>query len=395
MANCNICSHPAEPAYSITYINCPCTSHADCVGQDIDVDKCVNCLAGKPVVETVAVISEPHTEDGIDYVSKPGTKGKSVLSKIASIIPGVRKAAPAQPVWTPEQLLKKRVPIDVIMTKHGYGLDHMLRDGITIDDFIINGYKWSDLTKFEYISKEGQFKALKTFVDGLKLNANHLKNHPNVFPIEQFKEVTGISNAQYRSLLGMKIPRNNPLQCDNDISWNAKDCVRLGIEMSDLIDWGMYCSAQFNDLMDGLTKNEQEQAMVDLNVTEEHLAQLADFDKKHETSTANVAAAVVAVESDDDDSSSSYVSEEIVKPKAKAAAVAKPKAKPIVVVDSDSDSDSSVEPIAAPVPAPAPARRKKVRTPKPKATPVARADVHIPPSYVYASKKKLMQKTKT
>src|SRR5271165_4418618 len=103
MSTCNVCEKVVQPAYAITYLECPCTSHADCVGEDIDVTKCANCLSGKKPSTAVAVIStisEPHTEDGIDYVKNPGKKGKSLIGKAVSLVSSIRRT-PAPAALTP------------------------------------------------------------------------------------------------------------------------------------------------------------------------------------------------------------------------------------------------------------------------------------------------------
>lgn len=415
MSHCSVCEKPANPAYSITYISCPHTSHAACVSDDVDVEKCTGCLSGKPLsVKTSSNITEPHTEDGIDYVDHPGTKVKSVLTKVASYMPSIRKVAPVKA--TPEELLKKRVPIDTIMEKHGYGLDHMLRDGIKIDDFLASGYKWNDLIKFVYISQEGTFKSLRTFANGLGLNANHLRDNPHIFPIKEFKDVTDISNGEFHSLLGLEFPPYSSLQCNGDLEWNAKHCMALGLQMSDLIDWGLKYVEQFNDLMSGLTKDEQAKVTIGMNVSDEQLAALVDL-SEHKKLQRAAAAATTNIKNklnvDEDSDSSSYVSEdEVIQINLSGRKSGK---------DTSSDSESEEE-AAAPTPVSSsltkissnqsPTRTKssnhsstRTKSNRSATRPLREASApmktrthksvppkqHIPPSYVYEKKKQQMK----
>lgn len=291
MATCPVCSLVAEQSFSITAEKCNHSFHVDCAGPNIDqfYDYCPSCcsstVGGLPPQQKVfsSSSSEPHTTDGIDYVLHPGSKKQNsvILSGIStglsSMVSLVMKNKPqgAKVVESPLELLKKRVPIKQIMAKHGYGLDHMLKEGVDIDDFLSNGYKWDDLMSFEYISQEGPTRSLQTFTNGLNLTASHLKLYPDRLPIDKFKKVTGISNAEFNSLLGLYFKDDGPLCCDGiDYQWTAKDCVKFGLTMSDLISFGLQWIEQYQDLMSGLSRGEQAQAEKALGVKVQDLQSL-------------------------------------------------------------------------------------------------------------------------
>jgi hypothetical protein len=284
MATCPVCSLVAEQSFSITAEKCNHSFHVDCAGPNVDqfYDYCPSCSSSTVGVggslPPQKVSSEPHTTDGIDYVLHPGSKKQNsvILSGISSGLSSMvnlvmKNKSPqsqgAKVVESPLELLKKRVPIKQIMAKHGYGLDHMLKEGVDIDDFLSNGYKWDDLMSFEYISQEGTTRSLQTFTNGLNLTASHMKLYPDRLPIDKFKKTTGISNAEFNSLLGLYFKDDGPLCCDGiDYQWTAKDCVKFGLTMSDLISFGLQWIEQYQDLMSGLSKGEQAQAEKALGV---------------------------------------------------------------------------------------------------------------------------------
>jgi hypothetical protein len=67
------------------------------------------------------------------------------------------------------------------------------------------------------------------------------------------------------------------LQCAGDENWTARDCVRLGLRMDDLCDFGMVGVQQYEDLMVGLSKPDAVAAERELQVTAEHIGALVDL----------------------------------------------------------------------------------------------------------------------
>jgi len=285
MATCPVCCLVAEQNFSIIGDVCKHTFHVDCAGDSIDYDYCPSCVNNKnSSVRHQPIISEPHTTDGIDYVLSPGERKQTSLIRtgISSVVSLVtRKTEPK--VEGPIELLKQRVPIETIMKKHKYGLDHMLRDGVHIDDFLSNGYKWDDLVLFEDISKNGPTRSLQTFTNGLSLTASHLKLYPDRLPIDKFKKLTEISSSEFNSLLGLYFTDDGPLCCDGiDYQWNAKDCAKLGLTMPELLSFGLQWIEQYQDLMSGLTEKEQIQAEKALGVKAHHLQSLRSLNQEQE-----------------------------------------------------------------------------------------------------------------
>jgi hypothetical protein len=282
--SCSRCRAHAEPAFSIPH-RCGHSTHTDCfpLGEEPNFKQCFNCDpanvnrgggGGASGALPRGRAPEPHTTDAVEYWRNPGARNvdgsRSIISTIIS--PLRRTAEPAPP--TPFQLLKRKTPIAQIMSKHGYGLDHMLRDGLDIDDFLVNGYTWDDLCQFEYIADMGPVRCLETLHRGLGLTANHLRDNPDRLPVAAFLAATQMRTSDWGKRLGLQFPENGPLHCFGDTNWDAMDCVAMGLTMDNLMDLGLYRIEQYQDLMKGLTRGERAAAERNLGTTPEHLASL-------------------------------------------------------------------------------------------------------------------------
>lgn len=286
MNPCSICSEHVESSLAIRHSVCQHCSHADCLiqayGQEKpDYKNCVKCLGIEVEIQSADSSSdwpqigngsfrEPHTTDGIDYVLNPGTRRTSVFSGIGALFKKNDK--------DPFALLNARKPLRDIMVEHEIGLDHMLRDGVKISNFLSNGYSLKDLKQFEYVSKMGPARALKTLCIGLGMNANHLRLYPELLPFDEVQKTTQLTKEDIPTLLGLCFIDDSLLQCEGDFNWTARDCVNFGITMDDLVDYGLQYKHQYETLMSALTQKEAAAAAKKMGVTKQHLAQLIDLD---------------------------------------------------------------------------------------------------------------------
>lgn len=277
--DCSVCGKKAEPAYSITH-RCAHASHVDCIEGDIDPYKCPPCLTSPTgqVKRIESKVEEPHIRNK-NYIKYPGTESKGLISSVGGAVVSLVSKVPQKK--SAIDLVKEGVPILNIF-REGYGLDHMLRDGVTIDHLMIARYKWDDLCLFEDVSKNGTKRALDAFAagPGLRMTANHLRDYPDQLPFEEFKKVTALETSQLCTVLGLEFPSDDSLQCAGDKNWNAKDCVRLGLKMSDLISFGLYSVEQYKDLMFGLNKTEQKLMEKQLEVNEAQLEGLRNLEEE-------------------------------------------------------------------------------------------------------------------
>ncbi|MBX9635981.1 MAG: hypothetical protein K2Q45_00330 [Nitrosomonas sp.] len=290
MSTCSQCALEAEAHLSIQHTKCHHYSHVDCLSEPHNFELCPSCASGDApktpmaaaaaaAVGAQAVGGEPHTTDGRNYILYPGTKaGTSTLKIIGSWL----SKQPEENVKTSQNpifLLNNKVPIETIMRQNKLGLDHFLKAGVTMDDFLKNNYSWNDLMKFEYLQKGGK-RAFQTLTIGLKANANHFRDYPDLFPPNEVQSHIGFKNADYCKSFGLEFDPHGPLMCNGDDRWSANDCLALGLNIDDLIDFGLVYIQQYEDLMTGLTPSEAQDAEKNLRTTVEHLKQLKDANEE-------------------------------------------------------------------------------------------------------------------
>lgn len=324
--DCSVCNKKAEPAFSVTHRTCGHSTHADCIVGDSVPKLCNACLNPGEKISAAALIQEPHTKDGVDYVSKPGVKSKgwSSLGVGTAVVSLITRKPSVPPPKTALELVREGTPILDLFKKYGYGLDHLLKEGVTIDDLLVARYKWDDICMFDDISRNGPHRSLDTFVKGLKMTANHLRDNPDRLPFEAFKKLTNLESPHLCTRLGMEFPELDSLQCCDDKEWSAKDCVRFGLTMDDLISFGLNAEEQYISLMKGLTQKEREEAEKRLGVTEKHLSGLRNLAQEEKE-----VAVVQFIQEEQEEKEEEEEEEEIVEPPKR---VAKPKpVKPLVV----------------------------------------------------------------
>lgn len=161
-------------------------------------------------------------------------------------------------VRSKECILDKQLPLDHLIVEHEYSLQRLLSEGITINDFINNGYSYNDLEFYPSIRD----RKLKTLI-ALKCNAEHFKN--GYIPIE------GITSRDIIEWFGLYFPPNcGPLSTEggqNNTIWKASDLVKLGFKMQDLFDAGLEYYEQYQDL--DPTRQDEAKMDIPLNFIDE------------------------------------------------------------------------------------------------------------------------------
>ncbi len=288
MSDCSFCGQFADESLSVRHRGCGCVSHADCLPDTTRVGKL--CANHDPAFERPAAIAnevqvggkgaEPRPTDGVDYVLAPGAKQReSTLKTVASYVPGLagKVKEDVRTSQNPDFLIKNHVSVDTILKQNKLGLQHFLKAGVTLSDLLKNGYTWSDLLKFEDLSKKGPERALQAITIGLKATANHFRDYPAAFPFQKVKAHTEFENRDMCLLFRMTFPEDGPLECDGDQSWNARDCVKLGLTIDDLCDFGLYYKQQYEDLFNNIPQKEAAIVEQKLKTTIAHVEQFADL----------------------------------------------------------------------------------------------------------------------
>lgn len=258
-ARCVVCRKHAQLGQSIQY-QCGHYTHGDCTDDNPNFAKCPDCMGE---------IHEPTVDDGKDYVLTPGIRndnrgGGGALGTLKALIGKKQQEQQTSCL----SLLEASMPV-MDLFRNGVGLQHLLREGASWDDFV-GRYSWvKDMSQFEDVKK----RPIQVLV-ALGFNANDLRDMRDE---EDRKALLSIISPQMlANEFGLHFPPPcGSLCCVDDNVWNAEHCARLGLTMDHLItDMGMTYIEQYEDLMAGLTPKRAAEAEQKLEVTEKHLQSL-------------------------------------------------------------------------------------------------------------------------
>lgn len=274
--SCSLCGEAAD-SLGIWHRGCGCFTHTDCFHDRGITPNYKTCPQHLGQVSAPAV-KEPVPKDGVDYVLFPGRTEeeegrRGIVSGITSLV--LRRAPAASGGGI--ALLRQRVPIADIMSRHKMGLQHLLKEGVHIVDFLDNGYTWDDIKCYEDLRK-GRERACKALT-ALGVCATHLKEAPDALPAARLRADMGLVSADFCTVLGLAFPDMGSLRCNDDDEWNAKHCVALGLTGQDLCDFGLAYLQQYEDLMYGLSKADAAAAERELGMTRDIIAGLEDWDE--------------------------------------------------------------------------------------------------------------------
>jgi hypothetical protein len=299
--NCSFCGEFADDDLSITHRHCGARTHADCLpaGKPVNYKLCSICTGETVALNEVASLDvtppagagagggrEPFPPDGVDYVLQPGSKRKhqdGAWQMVAGLFSRSRAAAAVvEDVKTSQDgefLLKNRVSVRDMLRFNKLGLQHLLKVGVDMTDFLSNGYTWNDLLLYEDVGRKGATRAKQALI-ALRCTANHFRDYPDALPYKRVAEHAQLQPYDLGTHFGLEFPAApapGPLQCAGDENWTARDCVRMGLKMDDLMDFGLVGLQQYEDLMVGLSKPDAVAAERDLQVTPKHIESLIDL----------------------------------------------------------------------------------------------------------------------
>ena len=243
MASCVRCRKPANPAFSIQHDDTSCKhwTHVDCndgkTYDELDFDKCDACLGKIDTSAPLLPDHEPTTRDGRDYIGQPLEQG--VFAKLRRKIPAVFSRDQTKTTSNDPFLLLRlgpiEAPVDWMMREKNIGLQHMLSHGVTIDDFVNNGYDWDQLKLYQDLSNKGKDRRILT-LQALKVTPEHFRAYPTALPVVDM-ELTG---ADLKNYFGLEFPQDGPmLTSPTADDWRASDVIRMGLRMDDLLEMGM------------------------------------------------------------------------------------------------------------------------------------------------------------
>lgn len=291
--NCSKCGLPGKtPTDFLQHRHCQHYTHVECLDPDIskiNYRQCGRCTGDYDDLQMAAAdlaastgleFKEPCPTDGIDYVMQPGRERQS--AGVGGFISSYWNKGKTQEVdgWSK---LNSKVSIDELMKTHGLGLQHLLKQGVKLDQFLVNDYTLDDLLKFKDIGQKGSRRAELTLIGALQGTADHLRFYPHALPMEKLKQVLDVkTNAEVCSKFGLRFPPDEknaiaaPLTCPGCVyQWTAKDCVLLGLDMNDLMGLGMKWLQQYEDLfIPEITDAEAQKLETQLKVTKPQIDRL-------------------------------------------------------------------------------------------------------------------------
>lgn len=228
-----------------------------------------------PEVPATSAVSarEPRPKDGIDYVLEPGERAQEPSRVWGAVSSALSRRAPTEP--GPLEMLRERTPIDTMIKRHRLGLHHALKVGANIMDYLGNGYSWRDLLRYEDIGRMGAERATQA-LRALGTDANHFRAYPSQMPWSEVRKHCGLETSDLNEQFGLHFPPDGPLECNGSEEWSASDVLRLGVQMDDLLSFGMTYRGQYADLMHGLSSKRAAQLEAQLGATARHVSQLID-----------------------------------------------------------------------------------------------------------------------
>jgi len=301
MSFCVKCGENVPEELKITFSQCAHHIHADCLSSDPNKSwsKCGLCLGHyEPIIVAEKVgpkRGKPRLMDGVDWCINPGTRNTgSKLATVASYVPmyGKRFEETSENSTNPFFLLKLGKEIPDIMTENQLDLPHFCKVGVTMRDFLENGYSWEDLKHFKDISGKGSKRTLQVIAKGLHTDANDFRDYPEALPFKQVKAETKFKNGDICRLFGLTFPERGShpgdpveggfLQCKGDKNWKAQDCIDLELKMGELSDFGLNYVHQYIELMTGLSQTEANHIDGLLKVSDEMVRDLIDLEAEAE-----------------------------------------------------------------------------------------------------------------
>jgi len=218
---CPTCSKTVEAGLYGMKLECNHWIHTKCLDKaNPNFEKCGKCLLSPPSGTKLSL--EADALDGRDYIANPVNSAGWMYKLI--------KKEPF--IW-----LQDHKNLQWIMNEKGYGLQKLIQAGVSINDFLQNGYSWDDLKIYKGI-QERPIKALKA----LKCNAEHFRE----YPIKGKIEMDGRALVEEFGLVFP--PGGKPLTCvggENKKPWIARELTELGFKIKDLYGAGMEYVEQY------------------------------------------------------------------------------------------------------------------------------------------------------
>ncbi len=228
---CSFCDKNRGTHDSIEHA-CGGFSHSLCIAKapPMNFEQCAFCSgARKP--NTINDVNDPLTVDGLDHILTPVDPGAIARLKVRLRLTPKSDAA---------RMLSERHPLPSLVNIMELGMQRMLAQGVTISDFIDNGYTWDDMRRMrDLCGDRGHDRRLKA-LQALKCDADHFRVYPDALPM-QAMGVTPKHLIQYFGLEFVGVS----LCARPGVAWTGSDVVAMGLCMQDLFGAGLNTPDRF------------------------------------------------------------------------------------------------------------------------------------------------------
>lgn len=231
---CPLCNTEVKVGIRSITLDCGHLVHSRCLDQDDpQYEACkVGCKGPRAAA---ALVEEEIGYQNRDYIETPVTQ---------SLWESMRNAFRSSPLLSLLQQGPSKMPVESLIRDHNYGLHRMLHDGVHIEDFLTNGYTWSDLKKF----RECKNRLPKTLW-ALGCTAEHLRDYKHALPVQEM----GLTPQNIVEYLGLVFQdeEDQPYVVDgkNDRTWTAEHLADLGMDFQSLVNANMKFFEQYESLL--------------------------------------------------------------------------------------------------------------------------------------------------
>lgn len=285
--NCPICHESIDLAQGSTLDHrCGCYTHAKChVGIPDPRPRCPVHVPDSEAAKHVKAIEEP-VGTGPDWITAPPTSG--ALAKIRNAWLNVKDMNKNNPedISNPFTLLSMKKPIEWMIRVKKLGLKDMYDAGVTLKDFLENGYTITDLCTYRDIGKMGPQRGLAALLK-LGLNADLLLDQTDKLPLEVMRKRFQLTSADIcRADDTLQFHPQHGLRED----WSVDNLVYLGLTFKDL---QRYCGLKMRHHWDALEATQEHMqalkcASADINLLVSNLIDVGGNDEPEKEPTVTV-----------------------------------------------------------------------------------------------------------
>lgn len=244
---CSICEQEIDMRRALRIPHdCGCYSHTACHNVESDF-QCARCRVGSKAASLRLPYTEVNNYPDFDWVT---VDRKDLMARVTSARVALGKwlsigATHVQDTENPLILMRTKMSLETIMRRRNWCLGDFYFRGVTLDNFVQNGYSLDDLQKVSQDVRERPLATLRR----LGLTPDHLVEYNNLLPIEklQFKPQDIASK-----MTGGGLGYNPKVKCicsaGSGAKWTVDELLHLGFVFDDLVSIGVNTRERWESL---------------------------------------------------------------------------------------------------------------------------------------------------